>query len=41
MVALVERDHIEAGTEYDIEDIELDVSLSGKAQEFDDDFYRK
>ena len=41
MVALIERDHIEAGTEYDIEDIELDVSLSGKAQEFDDDFYRK
>ena len=41
MVALIERDHILAGTEYNIENIQVDVSMSGKAQDFDDDFYRK
>ena len=41
LVALVERDYIQAGTEYDIDRITLDVSLSGKAQSFYDDFYRK
>ena len=41
IAALKERNHITSGREYNMEDIKLDISLSGKAQCFDDYFHRK
>ena len=41
MVAMVERDHILAGTKYDIDYIELDISVSHRTQRLDDDYFHR
>ena len=41
IAALIERDHIISGTEYNLDDIKLDKSLSGRAQCYDEYFHRK
>ena len=41
ITALVERDHIISGTDYNMDDNKNDINLSGKAQCYDDSFHCK